>query len=389
MSFVAVGASLLSAVYAAPVATSAAPSSTVVPFVNNGFPSPSAAQLLAIEELAHGTLPNGPPPPPGAISAEGITNLQLINFNENFEVAFFASLLNNVTTNVAGFQISDATEKNFVIEVLTAVLAQEELHSINAANGLKSQNQQPILPCRYVFPTTNFNDAIALASTFTDVVLGTLQDVIEIFADNNDNAATRGIASVIGQEGEQNGFYRILQNKGLIPSSQPFLTTSTRDFAFSALQGFVVPGSCPNEDLIKLKIFGVLTLDTKVVQQQDQNLMFSVDIASLAKSNIVPANFNNANAAQWWKGSSLDLTKVDYTQLSVVYINQQNTPLVEPIQNPKVSGTVVSFNAAFPFQSKLLDGLTIAAITLGSGPFANAGAVANATLFGPALIEVN
>jgi hypothetical protein len=123
MSFVAVGASLLSAVYAAPVATSAAPSSTVVPFVNNGFPSPSAAQLLAIEELAHGTLPNGPPPPPGAISAEGITNLQLINFNENFEVAFFASLLNNVTTNVAGFQISDATEKNFVIEVLTAVLA--------------------------------------------------------------------------------------------------------------------------------------------------------------------------------------------------------------------------------------------------------------------------
>jgi len=260
---------------------------------------------------------------------------------------------------------------------------------MNAANGLKSQNQQPILPCKYQFPTTNFNDAIALASTFTDVVLGTLQDVIEIFADNNDNAATRGIASVIGQEGEQNGFYRILQNKGLIPSSQPFLTTSTRDFAFSALQGFVVPGSCPNEDLIKLKIFGVLTLDTKVVQQQDQNLMFSVDIASLAKSNIVPANFNNANAAQWWKGSSLDLTKVDYTQLSVVYINQQNTPLVEPIQNPKVSGTVVSFNAAFPFQSKLLDGLTIAAITLGSGPFANAGAVANATLFGPALIEVN
>jgi hypothetical protein len=127
MSFVAVGASILSTVYALPVAQSsvapAAPSSTVIPFVNNGFPAPSSAQLLAIEELAHGTLPNGPPPPPGAISAQGITNLQLINFNENFEVAFFASLLNNVTTNVSGFQISDATERNFVIEVLTAVLA--------------------------------------------------------------------------------------------------------------------------------------------------------------------------------------------------------------------------------------------------------------------------
>jgi hypothetical protein len=240
-----------------------------------------------------------------------------------------------------------------------------------------------------MFPTTTFDDAIALAATFTDVVLGTLQDVIEIFADNNDNAATRGIASVIGQEGEQDGFYRILQNKNLIPSANPFLTTSTRDFAFSALQGFVVPGSCPNEDLIKLKIFGVLTVDTKVVQPQDQNIMFSFDIASLAQANILPADFSSASSAQWFKGSSLDLTKVDYSTLSVVYINQQNLPVVEPLLNPKVSGTVVSFNAFFPFQEKLLNGLTIAAITVGSGPFASAGAVANATLFGPGLIEVN
>jgi hypothetical protein len=135
MSFVAVGASILSSVYAAPVAqnqqfkpsssvvTSAAPSSTVVPFINDGFPAPSAAQLLAIEELAHGTLSNAPPPPPGAISAQGITNLQLVNFNENFEVAFFGSLLHNITTNVHGFEISDSKERNFVIEVITAVLA--------------------------------------------------------------------------------------------------------------------------------------------------------------------------------------------------------------------------------------------------------------------------
>jgi len=175
----------------------------------------------------------------------------------------------------------------------------------------------------------------------------------------------------------------------LIPNSQPFLTTSTRDFAFSALQGFVVPGSCPNEDLIKLKIFGVLTLDTKVIQPTDQNLMFSFDIASLAQSNILPTGFGSSNSAQWFKGSSLDLTKVDYTTLSLVYINQQNVPVVEPLLQPKVSGTVVSFNALFPFQEKLLNGLTIAAITVGSGPFASAQAVANATLFGPALIEVN
>jgi hypothetical protein len=53
-----------------------------------------------------------------------------------------------------------------------------------------------------MFPITSFDNTIVLAATFTDVVLGTLQDIIEIFVDNNDNVNTRGIASVIGQEGE-------------------------------------------------------------------------------------------------------------------------------------------------------------------------------------------
>jgi hypothetical protein len=228
--------------------------SALIPNANAGFPTPNNDQLLKIQEIAHGTLPNGPLPPPGTISPEGITNLQLVEYNENAEVAFFSSLLYNVTSNVTGFDINDSKQKEFVIEVLTAVLAQEELHAIYAELGLKSQNQQPILPCKYNFPTTNFDDAIILASTFTDVALGTLQDVIQIFADNNDNANTRGIASVIGQEGEQEGFYRLLQNKGLIPNALPFLTTSTRDFAFSALQAFVIPGSCPNDNLINLKV---------------------------------------------------------------------------------------------------------------------------------------
>jgi hypothetical protein len=212
---------------------------------NDGFPNPSDQQLRDIEIRAHGTLPNGPPPPPGAISAQGLINLRLIQFNENFEVAFFNSLLFNVTTNVPGFEINDAQERDIVVQALTATLAQEELHAINAGNALKSQKQDPIQPCHYVFPTTNFNDAIALAATFTDVVLGTLQDVIQIFAENNDNALTRGVASVVGQEGEQDGFYRLLQNKNKIPSAQPFLTTSTRDFAFSAFRDSLCQAHVP------------------------------------------------------------------------------------------------------------------------------------------------
>ena len=106
------GASLFAGVLSAPVLPP-----------NDGFPAPNPSQLKLIENLAHGTLPDGSPPPPGAISAEGITNLQFVEFNENFEVAFFSSLLYNVTSNVPGFEIKDNEYRNFVLEVLIAVLA--------------------------------------------------------------------------------------------------------------------------------------------------------------------------------------------------------------------------------------------------------------------------
>lgn len=59
------------------------------------------------------------------------------------------------------------------------------------------------------------------------------------------------------------------------------------------------------------------------------------------------------------------------------------------MKNVKVSGTIVTFDVLFPFTANLLDGLTIAAVTVGNGPFVSADAVAVQTLFGPGLIEVN
>jgi hypothetical protein len=203
--------------------------------------------------------------------------------------------------------------------------------------------------------------------------MGTLQDVVDIFAIQGLHQFSRAVSAVIGQEGEQNGFYRILQEK--IPSELPFLTTSIRDFAFTALQGFVVPGSCPNQNLINLKIYGNLNLLTKTVEPKDQNLQFSIDIASLANSKL-------NNTAVYTSG-------YDWTKASLVYINQQNTPIVEAPQNVKVEGTVVTFEAAFPFTASLLNGLTIAAVTTTNGPFADAQAVADASIFAPAFIEVN
>jgi len=93
---------------------------------------------------------------------------------------------------------------------MTADTQQEELHAINAINVLNKFGAFAPQPCQYQFPTTTLIDAIALAEKFTALVLGTLQDATQLLAKNGDVGPVRGVASVIGQEGEQEGFYRIL-----------------------------------------------------------------------------------------------------------------------------------------------------------------------------------
>lgn len=364
-----VGLSCLSVVSALPFTYSNNP-------LGNGFPTiaKGSAQQLAIEQQAHGSLSNAPPPP-ASPQPDSLTSLRLIAFNELFEVAFFTELLSNITNNVDGYKIHHQGARDFIIRALTAVQAQEELHVLNANNAL-TLFAQPILPCQYNFPVATFEEAINLASTFTDVVLGTLQDVQQTFGADGDIGLIRGVGSVIGQEGEQNGFYRQLLDK--TPSALPFLTTSTREFAFSALQGFVVPNSCGNLGEIDLQIFDPLNVDTTpldVPQPHSTTLEFSFDVSKNWTPQ--PASWNS-----------------DYSGLSLVYINQQNLPVVEKITGATESNGVVTFSALFPFddanQGALFgNGLTIAAVTNSSGPFATADLVAKSTVFGPGLIEVN
>ncbi|TAQ90225.1 hypothetical protein B7494_g1499 [Chlorociboria aeruginascens] len=331
----------------------------------NGFPlvaNPSQ-ELTSIQIQAHGSLPNGSPPP--KISADSLTSLQLIAFNELSEVAFFSELITNITNNVEGFQFSNSSTRDTILRSLTAIVAQEELHELNANGAVTAfGGQGPIQACEYDFPVSTFIEAVALASTFTDVVLGTLQDVQTLLGTDGDNDLIRGIGSVQGQEGQQSGYYRTLIGK--IPSALPFLTTSTREFAFSALnQLFIVPGSCPNIGNIQLPIFQPLNVDTSNIEPLSQNLQFSISID--------PTNWNSDNPG-----------------LSMVYINQLNLPVTEKLQNIVVQGNRVTFEALFPYDpANFGNGLTIAALTSCSGPFTSVDQVAKATVYGPGLIEIN
>lgn len=171
--------------------------------LKNGFPDikiPSPA-LLAIEEAAHGTLPNSPLLT--SLAPQDITNWEVVAANELFEVAFYTSLIWNITHNVAGYAISPPSEKAFALEALVAIRAQEELHALGANAILETAGSTPILPCEYVFPCDSFESAINLARTFTDVVVGTLQDVQLSHAVYGDEGYIPLIGSVIGQESEQ------------------------------------------------------------------------------------------------------------------------------------------------------------------------------------------
>lgn len=291
---------------------------------------------------------------------DDLVSFQLIAFNELFEVAFFTDLLFNVTNNVDKFQVYDPIERDALINALVAIQAQEELHADNANAVLKANGIDPIQPCKYQFPVSDLNSSIALASTFTDAVLGTLQDVQLHLAMNGDAGVVPIIGSVIGQEGEQNGFFRNFIGK--IPSAKPFLTRATREFAFSALnQNFVVAGSCPNINTIPLPVFTALTVVTNPIAPIDQLITYSV----------------KADKPMQPSGTAL------------VLINGQSTPIVEQIQNPVVKDGIVTFQANFPFNEFVLEGFTIAALVNSTANLNSAEDVAKVTIAGPGLIEVD
>lgn len=284
----------------------------------------------------------------------------MIAFNEIFEVAYFTDLLFNITNNVDKFQVADPVARTALINALVAIQAQEELHADNANAILKANGVDPIQPCKYQFPVSDLSSSIALASTFTDAVLGTLQDVQLKLAQNGDAGVVPIIGSVIGQEGEQNGFFRNFIGK--IPSAKPFLTRASREFAFSALnQNFVVNGSCPNINTIPLPIFTPLTVVTSPIAAQDQLITYSVK----ADKPMPPS------------GTAL------------VLINGQSTPIVEQIQNAVLKDGIVTFQANLPFNDFVLDGFTIAALVNNSTGLTSAEDVAKVTIAGPGLIEVN
>lgn len=321
--------------------------------LKNGFPSLSNDALAQVQQQAGGTIPNTPLPK--TLSPTLTAAFQLVAANEIFEVAYFTELYHNISTNVPGYECTEQ-ERKFVEGAIYRIRAQEELHATGANAILKNAGQHTVGPCKYSFPVADFKSAIALANTFTDVVLGVLPVV-------QTAGASAGLIPLIGgieeQEAEQVGWFRTLQEK--FPSASPFLVPTTPEFALSAVKMFLVPGSCPAEyNALEqaIKSFPPLTVASAPTSDK-QTASYSV------MGNVAP---NNA----------------------IAYISGQNYPVTVAVSNIKKVGGVTTFDAPFPAKAGgFSDGLTLAALVPTNKQFMNASDVAASTIFGPGLIEYN
>ena len=85
-------------------------------------------------------------------------------------------------------------------------------------------------------------------------------------------------------------------------------------------------------------------------------------------------------------------TQADVTSsYHIVYMSGQIEPLPVPISNVKKTGGITTIEAIFPYEGRqsFSRGLTVAALVRNGGPFVNVPQVADATMAGPALIQVN
>jgi hypothetical protein len=99
--------------------TAVAPVAAAAP--TDGFPTPNAQQLKGISEQADGSLSNAPPP--ATLADSTLQSLQAIAVNEEFEVAYFRSLLANVTTGVHGYTSWKGYDKKALEKILKVVIA--------------------------------------------------------------------------------------------------------------------------------------------------------------------------------------------------------------------------------------------------------------------------
>ncbi|KAL8750421.1 MAG: hypothetical protein Q9199_007079 [Rusavskia elegans] len=348
----------------------------------DGFPNPNYTQLLSIEKLAGGFLPNYRLPT--SLSKNATTALQLLAHNEIFEVAFFNQLLTNITTAVPGYGPNDTAplDRAQLIKNIEAIKNQEELHSIAANQFLVSAKQQPIAPCQYTFPVSNFKTAMLFAQVFTDLALGTIPTIQLLFAGEAGGASRNvlTLGSILGQEGQQDGFFRSTQRK--TPSAAPFLTLASASIASNILEKLIVKDSCPQP----LSDLGYRTLPSLSI---DDEAKTAPEAGWPNWISISPRSTKPSPQENRLSFTVVGLPRSAEFNPSITYLSGAGRPYSVTVwEFKRANGSdVAHFFADRPLQTPQSNGLTIALFTRGLGPYTTTDAALEVTSAGPVLIE--
>ncbi|ODM20626.1 hypothetical protein SI65_03679 [Aspergillus cristatus] len=243
-----------------------------------------------------------------------------------------------------------------------AVLAFSSLSTIAFYNELIA-NITNHVPGYDVSPTmiTDFESAIDYAIQLSYISIGHIPDMVQHTANNLGTGGANIIFNVAGWSsvyGQQNGWFWSLLGKS--PSVQPVSTPAPRDFLYSLIyQTSVVPGSCPDASL--------------PVQRYEPLILITENV----KDALIKFEFINK-------------AKIDAgSNHSMVYLNGNIAPLTVPFNVSSNHDDKVKITADFPHDKWNMDGLTLVSVVKGTGNFSFPIDVANATLFGPALIVYN
>ena len=140
-------------------------SSFAHPLVIPDGPPPHPQDPLSFSKLAGGGPPNAALP--ANISDTAVTIFTVVNFLENFESGFFGQAIEWIK----GW--NEKGELDALLDIVTTIQAQEEVHVATAEAVLKNYNKPIVQPCKYSFPgVKNVHDFIDLANTITVTGIG-------------------------------------------------------------------------------------------------------------------------------------------------------------------------------------------------------------------------
>ncbi|MCJ1294845.1 hypothetical protein MMC34_006404 [Xylographa carneopallida] len=163
---------------------------------------------------AGGGVPNTPFP--STLSKSTLNDIQVANFLENLESAFFHAAVTNLTGwGTTGFP--DDT-----LDLIRRVAAQEQVH-VATFEAILSHFDTPVIPpCQYQFPVTDTASFLKLAQIITSVGIGA---VINLAATTSitDPVVIQNLASTVTNEARQDAFFRQAA-LGLVPNPTPLDT---------------------------------------------------------------------------------------------------------------------------------------------------------------------